>query len=242
MVQVSQADSKKGKSILAIIPARGGSKGIIKKNLRMLGGKPLIGYTIDAAKKSRMLDRIIVSTDDPEIAAFSRENGIGVVIRPDSIAQDKSPITETIEHTLRALGENENSFPEIIVLLQPTSPLRTTEDIDRAVTQFLDTSPESLISVCESEHSPFWCFTIDSGKLAPLFDRRNSELRRQDLPKTYRPNGAIYISTPGKIRMHSGFVMDNTAPFLMPANRSIDIDAPLDLLFAEFLLAKENPV
>jgi N-acylneuraminate cytidylyltransferase len=237
-MQPSCTTPKNKSSVLAIIPARGGSKGIPKKNIRLLAGKPLIEYTIDAAKKSRFLNRIVVSTDDIEIGTLSKKNGVDVIIRPDSIARDESSVIETIEHVMSYLQNNEEFAPDIIVLLQPTSPLRNTEDIDGAIQQFLTGKFDSLISVCETGHSPYWCFTISDTKLKPLFNKKMSYTRRQDLPHTYRPNGAIYVTTPGSLKKFSGFMTNKTSPYIMPIDRSIDIDNPMDFFLAEFLIEK----
>jgi CMP-N-acetylneuraminic acid synthetase len=224
--------------ILAIIPARGGSKGIPKKNIRPLAGKPLIEYTINAAKKSKFLDRIIVSTDERDIAAIAKENDVEVIIRPSAIAKDESPIIDTITHSIMTLKEKDGFLPNIVVLLQPTSPLRNTEDIDGAIQQFITGKFDSLISVCETEHSPYWCFTISEHKIKPLFNKKMSSVRRQDLPHTYRPNGAIYITTPGSLKKYCGFMTNITSPYIMPIDRSIDIDNPMDFFLAEFLIEK----
>lgn len=223
-------------NFLGIIPARGGSKGIPKKNIKILAGKPLIEYTLDAAKQSKFLNKIVVSTDDREIASIAEKNGVDVIMRPSAIATDESPIIDTITHALMALKEKDGFSPDIVVLLQPTSPLRNTDDIDGSIQQFSEGNYDSLISVCETEHSPFWCFTIEDRKLKRLFSKEYSAARRQDLPLTYRPNGAIYISTPVSLKKYPNFLTENTIPYIMPSNRSIDIDAPFDFVLAEFLI------
>ena len=228
------------KEIIAIVPAREGSKDIPQKNIRLLAGKPLIEYTIIAAKKSKFLNRIVVSTDDGNIATVAKENDVEVIIRPSAIAKDESPIIETITHSMMTLKEEKGILPDIIVLLQPTSPLRNTDDIDGAIQQFLTSKFDSLISVCETEHTPYWCFTISDQKLKPLFNKKLSTARRQDLPKTYRPNGAIYISTPLSLKKHPTFITKNTIPYIMPPSRSIDIDVPFDFLLAEFLITRRE--
>jgi N-acylneuraminate cytidylyltransferase len=231
-----QPCSQCGKKVLAIIPARGGSKGIPKKNIRLLAGKPLLEYTIDAAKNSNELHKIVVSTDNPEVGSVAENAGIDVIIRPPELAQDTSPIIDAVSHVMTVLKEREGFLPDVIVLLQPTSPLRTTEDIDGAIRGFLTGVFDSVISVCETDHSPYWCFTIDDQKLKPLFNKKLSTARRQDLPNTYRPNGAIFITSPDSLKRNAGFMAKNTGPFIMPADRSIDIDFPLDFSFAEFLI------
>lgn len=227
-------------NILAIIPARGGSKGIPKKNIRLLAGKPLIEYTINAAKNSEFINCITVSTDEKEIAAIAEERDVEVIMRPSDIAKDESPIIDTINHTITTLKERDGFIPDIIVLLQPTSPLRNTADIDGAIQQFLSGNSDSLISVCENDHPPYWSFTITDQNLKPLFRKKMSSTRRQDLPKTYRPNGAIYISTQDSLKKYPTFISKNTLPYVMPSFRSIDIDTPFDFRLAEFLIKNQK--
>jgi len=227
------------KSIIAIIPARGGSKGIPHKNIKNLGGEPLIAYTIGVALKSKYLDHIFVSTEDPEIAEISRKYGAQVIDRPPALAEDTSKTVDAILHAVEYV-EGEGIQPYIVVLLQPTSPLRNTEDIDAAVKLFLDNECDSVISVCEPDHSPFWCFTLNGKYLQPLFDKNFDTTRRQDLPKVVMPNGAIYVSSPGFIREYEGFYGDRTIPYCMPPERSIDIDTPLDFTVAEVLINRDT--
>ncbi len=226
-------------SIIAIIPARGGSKGIPRKNIKKLGGKPLIAYTIDEALKSKYLDLVFVSTEDPEIAKVSKECGAQVIDRPAALAKDTSKIVEAILHTVEYL-ERKGIHPRIVVLLQPTSPLRNTEDIDAAIKLYLDNECDSVIGVCEPDHSPFWCFTLSGKYLQPLFDKKFDNTRRQDLPKVVMPNGAIYVSSPESIRKYEGFYGDRTIPYCMPPERSIDIDTPLDFTIAEVLINRDT--
>ncbi len=223
------------KSIIAIIPARGGSKGIPHKNIKNLGGEPLIAYTIGEALKSKYLDHIFVSTEDPEIAEISRKYGAQVIDRPPALAEDTSKTVDAILHAIEYVGR-EGIQPYIVVLLQPTSPLRNTEDIDAAVKLFLDNECDSVISVCEPDHSPFWCFTLNGEYLQPLFDTKFDNTRRQDLPKVVMPNGAIYVSSPESIRKYEGFYGDRIIPYCMSPDRSIDIDTPLDFTIAEVLI------
>jgi CMP-N,N'-diacetyllegionaminic acid synthase len=226
-------------SIIAIIPARGGSKGVPRKNITKLGGKPLIAYTIDEALKSKYLDHVFVSTEDPEIARISKECGVRVVDRPSDLADDTSKTVDAVLHAIAYL-EGEDIHSDIIVLLQPTSPLRNTEDIDAAIRLYLDNECDSVIGVCEPDHSPFWCFTLSGEYLQPLFDKELDNKRRQDLPKVVMPNGAIYVASPEFIRKYEGFYGDRTVAYCMPPERSIDIDTPLDFIVAEVLIHKRR--
>jgi len=227
------------KSIIAIIPARGGSKGIPRKNIKKLGSKPLIAYTIEEALKSKCLDHVFVSTEDPEIANISKEYGAQVIDRPASLAKDTSKTVDAVLHAIEYL-EREGIHPHTVVLLQPTSPLRNIEDIDAAVNLFLDNECDSVISVCEPDHSPFWCFTMSGMYLKPILDKKFDDTRRQDLPRVVTPNGAIYISSPETIRRYKGFYGDWIIPYCMPPERSIDIDKPLDFTIAEVLINRES--
>ena len=222
--------------ILSIIPARGGSKGIPKKNIKPLLGKPLIAWTIEAAKKSKYVDRIIVSTENEEIAEISKGYGAEVpFLRPEELAKDESPTIDAIFHALEVLKE-EKYNPDIVILLQPTSPLRNAKDIDSAIELFLNADCESVMSVCEVEHSPYWCFEIEGGYLKSLFGDEYRGLRRQDLEGVYMPNGAIYISIPQTLYKYKSFYCSHTIPYIMPIRRSVDIDNEVDFMLAESLI------
>lgn len=223
--------------IVAIIPARGGSKKILRKNIKLLCGKPLVAYTIIAAKKSKYSDNFYVSTEDEEIAEISRRYGAEVIERPEELAKDETPTIDVIFHFLEIL-KMKNYNPDIIVLLQPTSPLRNAEDIDNAIKLFLDSDCESVVSVCEAEHPPYWSFKIEEKYLKPLFDKRYLRMRRQDLERTYIPNGAIYVSTPQTLYKYKGFYCNYNIPYIMPIERSVDIDNELDFMLAELLMKK----
>ena len=229
----------KGEKImgLAIIPARGGSKGIPKKNIRLLAGKPLIAYTIEAALKSKYIDKVVASTEDEEIAEVSRKYGAEVIKRPEELARAESPTIDAIFHALEVL-KTENYTPDIVILLQPTSPLRNAKDIDNAVELFLDSDCGSVVSVCEVEHSPYWSFKIEKGHLKTLFEEEYGRMRRQDLPKVYSPNGAIYVSTPEILHNYKDFYCNYIIPYIMPIERSVDIDNEVDFMLAELLVKK----
>jgi CMP-N-acetylneuraminic acid synthetase len=220
---------------IAIIPARGGSKGIPRKNIRLLAGKPLIAYTIEAALGSKYVGQVFVSTDDQEIADISMEYGADIVERPAELAQDSSPTINSILHVLDLL-KSKNESIDIVVLLQPTSPLRSTEDIDSSIKKFLENEPESLISVCEVAHSPFWHLKLENGYLKPIFEEKYLNMRRQDLLPSYMPNGAIFISTPDNLTKYKGFYCHEIIPYLMPIQRSVDIDNEIDFKMAAILL------
>ena len=223
--------------ILAIIPARGGSKTIPRKNIKLLNGKPLIYYTIKESIKSKYLGRIIVSTEDKEISEISKKYGAEVIERPEELAKDETPTIDVIFHVLQ-VHKAENFEPGLVVLLQPTSPLRNAQDIDNAIELFLKNDCESVVSVCEVEHSLYWSFEIENRYLKPIFGGKYLNMRRQDLPKVYTPNGAIYVSTPEILRKYKSFYCSKTIPYIMPPERSVDIDNEIDFMLAELLMRK----
>ena len=223
-----------GKKVLALIPARGGSKGIKDKNIIDLCGKPLIQYTIDAAKKSKYIDDIVVSTDSEKIATISKKCGAEVpFMRPIELAQDKSKSIDAVVHAVETLKKY-GRFYDCVVFLQPTQPLRDTEDIDGAINTFYQHGRQSLISVAEVVNHPLLIRTIENGKLKNLLNQ-NSSVRRQDMPKFYCVNGCIYINGIEEINQELS-QNDNCIPYVMDVKHSVDIDEYDDLLEAEFYL------
>jgi len=225
--------------ILAVIPARGGSKGVPKKNIRLLTGKLLIAYSVEQAKKSKYISRAIVSTENEEIAEIAREWNAEVIKRPQDLAKDDTATIDVIIHVLDYLRKEEKYAPDAVVLLQPTSPLRTSKDIDDALELFLNNrNCLSLVSVTEFDHPPWWALKIENGYLSPIFDEKYIKMRRQKLPKSYKPNGAIFIATPKVLYEYKTFYTPKTIAYLMPPERSVDIDTEFDFLIAEFLINK----
>lgn len=228
--------------IAAIIPARGGSKGIPHKNIKVLNGKPLISYTINEAKKSKYLDRIIVSTEDKHIASISKAYGAEVLfMRPLEIAQDTTPGIEPIIHCINWLKENEKYNADYIICLQCTSPFRKMEQIDEALERLLNENVDSIVSVCESEVTPFWMKRIEKNRLIDFLNSTECYARRQDTPKVYRLNGAIYAAKTEILLKYKNWYTENTIPYVMDKLTSVDIDDMIDFKFAEFLMReKEN--
>ena len=223
--------------VLGIIPARAGSKRIKNKNIKSLNGFPLIAYTIAAGKNSKLINRLVVSTDSDEIAAISKKLGAEVpFIRPDKIAGDLANSTDVINHALRYF-EGENEFFDVVVMLQPTSPLRTSSDIDNAI-KLLNQEFQSLVSVCKTSHSPLWVNTLPENHSMKSFlsNPLLKTKRSQDLPVYYRLNGAIYAAYTKYFIENGGFYGDQTKAYIMPEDRSIDIDGELDFKLASFLL------
>lgn len=232
---------KMKKEILAIVPARGGSKTIPGKNIKKLHGKPLIAWTIEPALECNFLDKIIVSTDDHEISEISKKYGADVpFLRPNEISEDNSPTIDAVIHTLDSL-KNSGFNPDVIVLLQPTSPLRTVKDIETALKLFFkDKTCNSVVSVSEYDHSPYWSLKIEKGYLKPSFGDKYFRMRRQDLPNLYIPNGSIYISSTKDLKKFRGFFGDKIIPYVMPKERSVDIDTIMDFKLAELILGELN--
>lgn len=222
-------------NIISIIPARGGSKGIPRKNIKLLNGKPLISYSIDASNSCSLIDETYVSTEDAEISEISKGNNAEVIERPDELAGDDSSSIDVILHVLDYL-ENRGELPDLFVLLQPTSPLRTSEDIEASINLFLESDCDSLVSVCELDHRSLLNFSLEDGFLVQNNNEALFNSRRQDIPTHYSLNGAIYITTPEFIRKNKSFYSDKTIPHVMSKEKSIDIDTSFDFKLAEFLL------
>ena len=222
--------------VLGIIPARGGSKGVPRKNVRLLAGKPLICHSIDAAKGSKRLTDFLVSTEDAEIADVSKSWGAKVMNRPAEFAGDKTPMPEVIHHVLREY----KSPVDVILLLQPTCPQRTSEDIDKALAHFDNPAVVSVMSVYQVEdHHPARMYKMQNGRLAPLFPELMAA-RRQDLPPIYHRNGAIYACRVEHFRK-AGYLWDeHPVPYIMSREQSLNIDDPFDFAVAEFVYANKG--
>ena len=228
--------------VIAIIPARGGSKGLPWKNIIPLGGKPLIAWSIEVAKKSKLVERVIVTTDDEKIASVAREYGAEVpFIRPAELAQDDTPPDPVLKHVLQFLEEKEGVRPEIIVWLEPPCPFRTQKEIDEAVTILRnDREADSLRSVIEPFQNPFKSWTIaEDGYLTPLIQIEGKTLHtgpRQKTKKTYWQNGALFLLKYDTIMKKGNFFGDKILPYVMPSDRFVDIDKREDLEMAEWYL------
>ena len=227
-----------GLKILALIPARGGSKGIKNKNIIDLCGKPLIQYTIDAAKGSKYIDDVVVSTDSEAIADVARKCGAEIpFLRPVELATDTSKSIDVVVHAVDFLKKQGREY-DCVLFLQPTQPLRTVEDIDLAVDTFYSNGRKSLVSVCEVENHPILMRTINKGILEHLMNC-GSDCRRQDMSDYYCVNGCIYINPIEDINRNLS-QNDNIIPFIMPVDHSVDIDEEIDLKKAEFYLSLQK--
>jgi CMP-N-acetylneuraminic acid synthetase len=222
--------------ILALIPARGGSKGIPRKNIAPLLGRPLLSYSVAAAREATCVDRVLVSTDDAEIAAVATECGADVpFLRPAELATDTAAGLDVARHALDWLAENDGYVPDILVELQPVAPLRLASDIDRAVNLLRTSGADSVVGLVEADH-PYYLRTLDGDVMRPFLPDTPEAFRRQDLPTVYRCNGAIIAVRAAVLREQRSFYGRDVRGYVMPPERSIDIDTPLDLRIAEALL------
>lgn len=227
-------------NIIGIIPARGGSKSLPRKNIRLLNGKPLIYYTISEAKKSKYLHRLIVSTEDSEIAEIAKQYEVEVIERPVELAQDDTPSLPVYQHVIRYLEEVEDFHPDIIVVLQPTSPCRLVADIDGAIEAFLKAGCDSVVGVCETEHPPHWIYSLEGDRLKPILKDWDKVTIRQNAPKTYRLNGAVYVIRRDIIMQQNRVMGTDNRPFIMPLERSVDIDSDVALKLAQLLMKERK--
>ena len=219
-------------STFGLIPARGGSKGVPRKNIKEIAGKPLIVWTIEAALRSTRLDAVVVSTEDAEIAEIARHAGALVpFLRPLALAQDATPGIDPVLHALDALPQF-----DAVMLLQPTSPMRDTGDIDGCMDFARTRGAVSVVSVCEPDCHPLWTYRLGSDQsLTPLIEG-SAVLRRQDLPAVGALNGAMYFADAAWLRKSGRLVGPETLSYMMSREHSVDIDRMFDWKFAELLL------
>ena len=224
--------------ILGIIPARGGSKGIPGKNLALLAGRPLLEYTCEAARASRRLTRIVLSTDSDDIAAAGRRLGIPVIMRPAPLAADETPMMPVLRHAVDAMAAD-GYEADVLVLLQPTSPLRRAEHIDAAVDLLLETRAEAVVSVVEVPHqfNPVSLMHVDNARLVP-FTGGTPITRRQDKPRVYARNGPAVVAARRRVLARDTLYEGDVRPLVMDRRSSVDIDDEMDLRLAEFWLAQ----
>lgn len=230
----------KNKKILALIPARGGSKGLPGKNIKILAGRPLLSWTVEAAKQCQWLDKIVVSTEDERIAAIARDAGADVpFLRPAELASDTAKGIDVIFHAIDWFEAKGDRY-DLLLLLQPTSPLRTAQDIEKAVKLLFEREAGAVISVCESEHPPYWSNVLPADQSMKDFIDHSAIKNRQELPVFYRLNGAIYLSNIDYLKENQGFWGERTFAYIMPRERSVDIDSLLDFKLAEILLQEQK--
>lgn len=224
-------------SVVAVIPARGGSKGLPRKNLAPLAGKTLLAHAIASAIESPSISQTFVSTEDEIIAKEARACGASVINRPEALAGDEIETRAVVEHAhkvLRASGDGGDAF----ALLSPTCPLRSARHVTECIEAFLNSGAVSGVAVTEENHPPHKSLTIQGNRLSPLLGWQSLGVNRQTLPQTYRQNGAIWVLRWEDFLRSGSFVVDPAVPYLMPRDRSVDIDTAIDLAFAELLLQR----
>lgn len=226
---------------IAVIPARSGSKGLKDKNIRKLNGKPLLAYSIEAAQQSRKFDTIHVSTDSEHYAEIAREYGADVpFLRSAELASDTSSTWDAMRFVLKRYKELGKEF-DTITVLQPTSPLRTAEDINGAFRLFEEKQANMISSVCEMEHSPLWSNTLPEDlSMKDFEDERVAFLPRQSLPVYYRENGAIYVMKTSHLFSGKNIYKDGCYAYIMNAEHSVDIDRKMDFLVAEVWMKSKD--
>lgn len=236
--------------ILGIIPARKNSKGLPGKNIYELNGIPLIAHTIIEAKKSKLLTRLAVITDGPEIAEISKSYGAEVpFLRPPQISQDQSHAFEVYKYTLEWFKQNQNYTPEILCVMLCTTPLRTVQDIDQCLLKIINSGCDWCFTINEIEHHPWRSMVVDGDRMKPLFDISRKQLwsNRQELPRIYRFNGGVIAAKSQHIFEHDEYNIDNldcqntdVRSVIMPPARSLDIDTLDDLKLVEFVMKNQG--
>lgn len=223
------------KRILGVIPAKGGSTRLPRKNILPLGGKPLIQWAAESARACGLIDRLILSTEDPEVAAVAEKLGLDVpFLRPPVLAKDPAGVVQVTLHAIASLREQGDEYDEVIILL-PTSPFRSAQDIIDAYTLFQQTNAAFLMSVSEFSHTPFAAMTLNENVLAPVFPELLGR-KSQEMPVAYRPNGALHILNIAAFEREQSYFAQPLVGYVMPLERSVDIDTRFDMLLAETML------
>jgi len=224
--------------VFGVIPARGGSKGLPGKNLKMLGGLSLIGHAIASCREAARLSRFMVSTDSAEIATEARRHGAEApFLRPAALASDDAGMVPVLQHAVRWLESHGGPRPDLVVTLQPTSPFRTGADVDRTIAKLLETGADSAQTVTEATYHPFFMKTLDGDRTVPLFPDGHKYVRRQDAPQVYQPSGAVYV-TRYTVLMDQGRILgDDNRAIVMGFESSVNIDTEWDFMLAELILA-----
>ncbi|MFH1070336.1 MAG: acylneuraminate cytidylyltransferase family protein [Candidatus Glassbacteria bacterium] len=223
-----------GRRVLAVITARGGSKSLPRKNLRLMAGKSLLAWTVEAAQGSRLINRLVLSSEDPEIIRAAGELGCEApFVRPRELAGDDVSAVDVVIHAIRELPGY-----DYVLLLQPTTPFRSASDIDNCIELCRREDAPAVISLAPVKKNPFWMFRLDEeGRLQPLIEREWENSQRQDLPEFYVINGGVYVARTDYLLEHGAFIGNRTLGYVMPEDRSLDIDTVEDLSYAEYLVS-----
>ena len=225
--------------VVGVITARGGSKGLPSKNIRPLLGKPLIEWTIEAALSSKCIDTLVVSTDDGEIAQIARDAGARIpFVRPQHLASDTASSIDVVLHAIDSLAQMGEQY-DVVVLLEPTSPLRDTFDIDDALSHLIKSCAGSVVSVCQAEsHHPSFMYRMAEGlRLEPYSTHHPTALRRQEIEPVYFLDGTIYCSHIDELRLKRSFYHDNTHAYVVPKWKSLEVDDIYDFVMIEALFS-----
>jgi len=228
--------------IIGIIPARGGSKGVPRKNIRKLGGKPLVQYSIEAAAQSKCIDTVVVSTDDEEIASLSESVGSRVIRRPDKLASDRALVMDAVRHVIDIETKNGREY-DLLVLLEPTAPFRTAEDIDETITLMLKNKADSAATFSETETPPTRTWRIRDNTPEPFIKGSDPFQPRQSHEKGYSLNGMVYVLKTSMLSEYpetNSFLIGKTSANLIPQERVVDIDTEMDLFIAEQILKSKK--
>ena len=225
--------------ILGLIPARSGSKGIPMKNIKKLNGKPLVAHTILAGLKSKNIDKILVSTNSKKISSISKKFGAEIpFLRPKELSGDTSKTIDVVKHTLKFLNENESYVPDIIVILQPTSPLRTSQMIDKSIILLKNSNASCVLGVKKITQHPYNSFSNKQKFLKPFKNNFQKYSQRQALPELFYPTGSIYTFWRKTIEENNSYYGKKILPYILPEENSIDIDTPHDFFLAECIMKK----
>jgi len=227
--------------VICVIPARGGSKGLLRKNIKKLADKPLIAYTIDQALQSQYIDRTIVSTEDKEIADISKRYGAEVpFMRPDALAGDDVATVDVLLHTINWMEEEEKYNFDILVLLHTTTPLRIVKDIDNCIALLQNKKADNVFSVTEAHRNPYFNMVEISPNGKVQLAKQGSFSSRQSAPKVYDMNSSIYVWWKDLLKKERKIFLENSQVYVMPKARSIDIDDNIDFKIAEIMMAEQN--
>lgn len=225
--------------IAAIVPARGGSRRLPRKNVLRLAGKPLVAHTIEAALQTPQVTAVFVSSEDAEVLRVASEHGAETLERPAALAGDEVPNAVVVRDALETLAAAGRVFDHV-VLLQPTSPLRSARHLEACLTAYLASGAASAVSVCPAEHHPATMLTLRDGIAEPYEAADTLDTRREALPPVFRQNGAIYALAVERFLAEGRFVVAPSIPYIMSREESVDVDEPTDLLLAEALLRKRG--
>lgn len=229
------------KRVLAVVPARGGSKRLPRKNVLSFHGRPLVAWSVRAALDCALIDKVLVSTDDPEVRDVALAEGAECpFLRPAALSSDTATTADVILHALDYYEQHGEVF-DIVMVLQPTSPLRTAAHVEQALALFVEREAHGVVSVCECEHHPYWANTLGPDRSMADFIKPENRLRSQDMPPCYRLNGAIYAYSTVRFRESRTFFYDkNVYACEMPVAASVDIDTKTDFLIAETIAREEG--